>query len=367
MDDRHTRLLTLLFLFVVLFGLVVLAYFWHPISQRTVPPPEPIGREQVHIDQKPTNFSHLPAPAIERRPVFLAVVGDIMLSRVVADKIIKNGQDYPFQKAASWLESADIVLGNLETPLTDGRRVLTGEMVFRADPDLARTLKGYNFSVLSLANNHTMNFGEKGMLDTIKYLSEAGISYVGAGANYQEANSPVYLEVEGLRFAFLAYNDSDVVPPSYEAKDDKSGTAFMDTQALVKAVAEAKEKADFVIVSMHSGNEYEDHHNKRQEDFAHAAIDAGAELVLGHHAHVIQDIELYKDKYIFYGLGNFIFDQMWSLETRHGLGVKFSFDELGVNDFALQPFIINDYSQPEPLFGEEAGSIVSKLAISRED
>jgi len=367
MDDRHTRLLTLASLFVILFGLVVLAYFWHPISQRTVAPPEPIGREQVYVDPKPINLSHLPAPAIRRRPVLLAVVGDIMLSRVVADKIIKKGKDYPFQKSASWLQSADIVLGNLETPLTAGRRILTGEMVFRSDPDLAKTMGEYNFSVLSLANNHTMNFGEKGVLDTMKYLSEAGINYVGAGANHQEANAPVYLDVEGLRFAFLAYNDDDVVPFSYEAKDDKPGTAFMDTQVLATAVVEVKKKADFVIVSMHSGNEYEDHHNKRQEDFAHAAIDAGAELVLGHHAHVIQDIELYKDKYIFYGLGNFIFDQMWSLETRQGLGIKFSFDELGVNDFAFQPFIINDYSQPEPLFGEEADSIISNLAINIAD
>ena len=239
-------------------------------------------------------------------------------------------------------------------------------MVFRADPELAKTMKSYNFSVLSLANNHTMNFGGSGMLDTLEALRLAGISAAGAGANQEEALSPVYLEAKGLRFAFLAYNDIDVVPPSYEAGDDSPGTAFMNINNLEEGISLAKQQADFVIVSMHSGREYESQHSQRQEEFARAAIDYGAELVLGHHPHVIQDYEMYKGKYIFYSLGNFIFDQMWSQDTKEGLGVMFQFNDRGVVDFELQPFLIQDYSQPRPLSGEAASLVISQIDKTEE-
>ncbi len=293
--------------------------------------------------------------------VSLAVVGDIMLSRVVADKITSKGEDYPWVGIADWLSGADIVFGNLETPFTPGRRILTGEMIFRADPELAAVLKRYNFSVLSLANNHTMNFGVTGLLDTLAALRAAGIEYVGAGKDSIEAGAPVYFEKGGLRFAFLAYNDNDVVPPGYEAGADKPGTAFMDIKAMERAVAGAKAEADFVIISMHSGVEYEGRHNRCQEDFARAAIEAGAELVIGHHPHVVQDVELYQGKYIFYSLGNIIFDQMWSQETRQALGAKIFFTRDGVSRIILYPFRIDDYAQPNPVGGGAAEDILSRL------
>ncbi|MBU1088684.1 CapA family protein, partial [Patescibacteria group bacterium] len=281
------------------------------------------------------------------KKVSLIAVGDIMLSRTVAQKIKQNGPDYPFTKTTNLLQSADLLFGNLETPLTEGPVVNSGEMLFRADPTLAQTLKKYNFSILSLANNHTPNFGNKGLLDTFQYLSQAGIKYVGAGQNQTKAAQPQYIKKNGIKFAFLAYNDSDVVPLSYFATPNSPGTNPMNLDSLKSHIKTAKQKADFVIVSMHSGNEYVNNPNQSQINFAHTAIDAGAEIVIGHHPHTIQILEKYKNKFIFYSLGNFIFDQMWSQQTRQGLTIKILFNQNEIEKIDLIPILINDYCQPQ--------------------
>lgn len=301
-------------------------------------------------------------PAVKDELV-LAAVGDLMLSRVVADKISRHGADYPLLKVSNWLKEADVLFGNLETPLTPGRRIVTGEMVFRADPALAVTLKNFNFSILSLANNHTMNFGSEGIINTFSSFDQADLAYVGAGNNELEAGRAKFVSHQGIRLAFLAYNDSDVVPKSYAASAESPGTAFMDIERMTQAVREAKQEADFVVVSVHSGREYEAYHSQRQEEFSRAAIDAGAELVLGHHPHVVQDAEIYKGKLIFYSLGNFVFDQMWSEETKQSLGVKILFTSEGAYQARLYPFIIEDYSQPRAADDKEAEDILERTKL----
>lgn len=297
--------------------------------------------------------------------VSLIAVGDIMLSRNVAKKIRDyENPDYPFLKVKDYLKSADMVFGNLESPITAGREIKTGEMIFRADPGVEDALKNANFSILSLANNHTPNFGEKGLKDTFQYLEKAGIKYAGAGQNDSEAYAPAYLESKGIKFAFLAYNDSGVVPPDYKAGENRAGTAFMDIDKMTKAIKEAMQNADFVIVSLHSGNEYNLKPNSLQVNFAHEAIDAGAEMVIGHHPHVVQTAEKYKGKYIFYSLGNFVFDQMWSQETREGLAVKIFFSKSGADKIELAPVLIEDYSQPRLMDGAEKEKMLKRLDIS---
>lgn len=285
----------------------------------------------------------VPAPPTE---VSLIAVGDIMLSRNVAAKMRRYGQDYPFLKVADYLKTGDLVFGNFELPITPGRLIKSGEMIFRAEPGVEEVLKKFGFSILSLANNHTPNFGAKGLKDTFAYLKKAGINYVGAGENLAEAEAPVFIEKNGITFAFLAYNDADVVPKSYFATNKTPGTAFMDKARMTEAVKKAKERADFVIVSMHSGVEYVHEPNKSQKEFARAAIDAGAEMVIGHHPHVIQRAEKYKGKYIFYSLGNFVFDQMWSEPTKRGLMLKIMFAQGGVKNVEFMPVLIQDYAQP---------------------
>lgn len=301
----------------------------------------------------------LPSP----KEVSLIFTGDIMLSRVVGQKM-REHQDYnyPFLKVSGYLKSADFCFGNLETAITEGREIKTGEMVFRADPAVASALKEANFKVLSLANNHTPNFGEPGLLDTFKYLNEAGIKYVGAGQNEKEAQSPAYYEEQGIKFAFFAYTYGGL-PLAYYAQASQAGTAKMETDKMIVAIKTAKENADLVIVSMHAGDEYSAKPNQAQIDFAHTAIKAGADLVISHHPHVVQRAEIFQGKYIFYSLGNFIFDQMWSEETREGVILKITFTKDGVNKIEPQAVLIEDYAQPRILSDEEAQAIIKRLNL----
>lgn len=316
-----------------------------------------------NISQQPTSEdSKNQNPAQENPEVSLIAVGDIMLAREVANRYKAQGDiNYPFLKTASLLKGADITFGNLENPITSGAPVATSSMVFRADPGVEQALKSAGFDILSLANNHMSDQGHQGVLDTIKYLNAAQIKFVGAGKNINEANQAVFIESKGFKFAFLAYNDSDVVPPNYEASADKAGTAFMRVEKMRQAISMAKTQADFVIVSMHSGVEYVLNPNERQTQFARAAIDAGAELVIGHHPHVTQPIEKYKGKYIFYSLGNFVFDQMWSHETRRGAIMEIAFNKNGVKSLKPYPILIHNYSQPDFATGKDASDILERL------
>ena len=311
----------------------------------------------------------LAQPLTPRRPaeteeVSMIAVGDLMLSRNVAAKIKKfKDFNYPFASTSAYLKSADFVFGNLESPITLGPIVPTGSFTFHADPGAEAALAAANFKVLSLANNHLPNYGAVGIADTIKYLNEAGIAYTGAGQNLVEASLPARLDFKGIKFAFLAYNDSDVVPPGYGAAAGRAGTALMDITKMQAAVSAVKKQADLIIVSMHSGKEYTEGLTRSQTEFARAAVDAGAELVLGHHPHVTQRVEKYKDKYIFYSLGNFVFDQMWSEETRRGAAVKFYFNVAGLLRAEVQPMVIMDYARPVLAEQKIAEAIYQRLKI----
>ena len=201
------------------------------------------------------------------------------------------------------------------------------------------------------------------MDDTFKYLQENNIQYVGAGNNDQQAYQPVYITKNGIKFAFLAYCDSVFTPNNYEAQENRNGIAFMRVDKMKQAVQEAKKKADIVIVSMHSGIEYTSHPNTKQKNFAHQAIDAGADLVIGHHPHVIQNMEKYKDKYIIYSLGNFIFDQMWSINTKRSLIMKIKINKQGVQDVRVQPVVIEHFAQPRLANSQESKEIIKRLEM----
>lgn len=300
--------------------------------------------------------------------VSLIAVGDISFSRSV-ERIVKkeNNYFYPFLKVSDFLKTGDIVFGNLETPITPGRETQTGEMIFRSNPQSAQALKQAGFNILSLANNHTPNFGEKGLLDTFNYLSNQEIKYVGAGKNSSEAYSPVTLEIKGIKFAFLAYTDNSLVPLSYEAKENRAGIAFLRKEKLIQSITQIEPQVDFIIVSLHAGNEYVFQPNQKQQEFAHLAIEAGADLVLGHHPHVVQTAEKYQGKYIFYSLGNFIFDQMWAEETTQGLAIKIDFSKDKIEKISLFPVVIENFCQPRPANEKEKQKIIKRLSLPLEN
>lgn len=299
--------------------------------------------------------------------VSLVAVGDMMLSRFVAKKIARHCDTlYPFRKVRDYLREADITFGNLECPIAAGRKIGSGEMTFRADPGMENALTESGFNVLSLANNHVPNFGDRGIRETLAFLDEAGIKHTGAGWDDAEAYAPAFVEAQGLTFAFLAYNDTDVVPPSYEAKPVHAGTAFMNVARMVTAVREAKRCADFVVVSMHSGYEYAARANASQTFFGRTAIDSGADLVIGHHPHVVQPVEYYRGKFIFYSLGNFIFDQVRA-GTREGLMAEFVFDREGVTRIHLLPVAIEEYCRPRIAAPEEKPGVLERLKFPLAD
>jgi len=301
-------------------------------------------------------------------PACLVAAGDIMLSRGVARESKKQGDlRHPFLKIEKYLKNSDIVFGNLENPITPGREIGAPEMILRADPGAESALQEAGFTVLSLANNHLPDFGPQGVLDTLQYLDSAGIGHAGAGKTEDEAYAAAYIEVKGIKLAFLAFADPGLVPESYPAGDDHPGVALLEREKVKAAVKGAGGKADFVVVSIHAGREYEPEPDQTQIEYARLAIDAGADLVLEHHPHVVQKVEKYKGKYIFYSLGNFIFDQKWSQATREGLAARIFITRAGLEKIEFLPVFINDQDQPQLMEGEAAKSVLDNLGLRLEE
>lgn len=292
--------------------------------------------------------------------VKMIAVGDIMLSREVERKMINNGDfKYPFLKTAEKTNTGDIIFGNLETSIINGRAIQNNEMVFRTDLRAVEGLVFAGFNVLSLANNHIMNFGRDGLESTIKILDENNISHIGAGMSEEEIYKPVIKDIKGTKFAFLGF--------TYNFDQRKSsngeiyGMANMSIAKMEENVKKTKSKNDIVIISMHAGTEYKISSSSFQENFAQRAIDAGADLIIGHHPHVVQNVQKYKQGYIIYSLGNFVFDQMWSNETRLGAIAEITFQNKKIKSIEFIPVKIYDYSQPAILEGTEAEMILERL------
>ncbi len=253
--------------------------------------------------------------------ITLLFVGDIMLSRSIGNIMArKNDWRYPFLKIADFLRSADIVFGNLEGPISARGTKVGSIYSFRSDPRVIEGLLYAGFDVLSIANNHIWDYGADAVRDTLTIVKNAGIGVVGGGADYQETHTPLIKNAKGTKIAFLGY--TDLISSLLGSKTAKPAIAYLDIDQAIADVKDAREKADLVVVSLHWGNEYETTPNPNQEKVAKALIDAGAQLIIGHHPHVVQPIEEYGGGYIAYSLGNFVFDQNFSEDTKRGLILK---------------------------------------------
>lgn len=256
-----------------------------------------------------------PSPAEEITMVF---VGDVMLSRAVG-KLMADKDDYlfPFASTTEVLRAADIAFANLENPISE-RGATTGSVYsFRADPRAAEGLVEAGFDVVSVANNHIWDYGREAFLDTLSLLESGGIVPVGGGTNYDEAHRPKVITMGKTRVAFLAY--SNLLPLALGGKESVPAIARYEDDTLEADIARARELADVVVVSLHWGEEYKNKHNAEQERVARHTIDAGATLIVGHHPHVVQEVEEYRGGLIAYSLGNFVLDQNFSSATGRGL------------------------------------------------
>ncbi|MDO8436341.1 MAG: CapA family protein [bacterium] len=279
--------------------------------------------------------------------ITLLFAGDIMLDRGVEFAVNKYGQgnwQFPFLKTRGVLEKADVLFGNLEGPISD-KGVKVGSIYsFRANPKAIDGLTYAGFDILSVANNHILDYSRLAMEDTFLRLRAAGIDYIGGGFNEKEVRLGVIKEIQNTKIAYLAY--TNLGSENWQAKGDDSGIAWLD-EKIAEDIKIAKEKADVVIVSMHFGEEYQVQPDAKQKRFAHLAVDSGADLVVGHHPHVAQPIERYKQGYVAYSLGNFVFDQGFSEETMRGLLLEVLVQDGKVKEVIPINIRINNNFQPE--------------------
>jgi len=275
--------------------------------------------------------------------------GDIMLDRGVKMMTEKHGEgDYtfPFLNISKKLQSADILFGNLESMISDKGRDMGSLYSFRADPGALDGLVFAGFDVVSLANNHTFDYGREAFEDTMERLEEAGISYTGAGFDKEEAHSPTILLLdEDTRVGFLGY--TEFLYPHARATKETSGTTTFSKENMEEDINTAKEETDFLVVTFHYGDEYQKKPNERQKLLSRKAIDYGADIVIGHHPHVTQPVEEYEGKYIAYSLGNFIFDQYFSEETMRGFMLEVELTENEITKINKVHYELNEFYQPK--------------------
>lgn len=308
-------------------------------------------------------------PSLLVPEVRIAACGDVMLDRGVAAAMRELGADWPFSGSSGLLSKADIAFANLETSVSDrGSRIAGKGIWFRSRPELLELLADVGIDIVSVANNHIMDYGLAALSDTLAHLDSAGIRHVGAGRNLQEARRGAIMEANGLKVGFLAYSDFHDIFWSFEerftfaATGSRAGMAPAITSLMVEDVRRIRKAADFVVVSVHWGQEYMRFPDSLQVDRAHALVDAGADVVLGHHPHVLQPVECYKGAIIFYSLGNFVFDQEAEKETE-SMVATVSLRKGAPHEAELVPMRIYR-SRPAPMSGDEARSSI--LSMSRD-
>ncbi|HHW12086.1 MAG TPA: hypothetical protein GXX33_03690, partial [Firmicutes bacterium] len=293
----------------------------------------------------------------------LAAAGDMMFSRRVAATSISQGDyRYPFRKVAPVLLRATLAMANLEGPLSDQGKQLN---MFRGDPRFLEGIRYAGIDLVSLANNHIMDYGTVAFLDTMERLTAAGVMYVGAGTNLAKARQGRLLNLGGVKVGFLAYTELGPgftytrEPQHWAATNELPGVAPARPEYLQEDIARLKTQADLVVVSIHWGQEHQHYPTAKQQHLGRTALAAGADLVVGHHPHVLQGLAVTEEGIIAYSLGNFIFDQKPEA-TRQGLLLEVAGDRYGIRQLRCVPLLIEN-EQPQLVEGEAARRIMHLL------
>lgn len=253
------------------------------------------------------------------------LIGDIMLGRSVMTKSLNmNDPIYPFRNVAEKLNQADIVFANLENPIISNCPSSNSGFKFCADPKMDEGIKFAGVDIVSLANNHILNYGKDGKVETEKILTENGIAWVGDG------NLEI-IEKNGTKFGFLGFDFVDKLP-----KDSD-----------FQLITDSKKKVDVLVAAIHWGVEYTVQPTETQELIAKKIIIAGADVISGSHPHWVQSIDTINDKPVFYSLGNFVFDQVWSEETKTGLAVELNYQNTQISNITKLPIYMKNLAQPE--------------------
>lgn len=275
--------------------------------------------------------------------ITLLFVGDMMLGRHVETLMHTKGWSYPFEHMTSTLADADAVIGNLEGPIIAGPQTPDGSLVFEFEPDVASALASQHITAVTIDNNHALDQGAAGVESTRTHLAAAGIGVFGDPV--EKDGGYLSIQVGKYSVGLVGINLVGVrtVP-----------------QKVLDAVSAVRDRNDFVVVSPHWGSEYALSHSSAQEEQADDLIGAGADAIIGHHPHVVQDIQIRDGAPVFYSLGNFVFDQYFSEETEKGLLVRLTLsdDTLSIR---LLPYT-STMSQPTPMEADDAAAFLSTLA-----
>ena len=272
--------------------------------------------------------------------ITISFVGDIMLSRGVQRYLEEFGYDYPYEDVRDLFLQDDLTVGNLECPITDYENAANKakRFLFKADAENASALKRVGFDCLNLANNHTRDYTSPGLLDTMTHLEANGLDYVGASEN-AASKKPYIFEKNGIRVGLLAY--SALPPEGYFFNADKPTVQYISTldfSGLEEDIASVD--CDFLIVYFHWGIEFQRYKSEMQELIAKKAVDLGADFVVGAHPHVLQEPEVYKGRYIYYSLGNFIFDKQIPPGTDETMILQITVGRDGLRDVREIPAVI---------------------------
>ncbi|MDA8429770.1 MAG: CapA family protein [Geobacteraceae bacterium] len=302
----------------------------------------------------------LPLP-VQAGELIVNAVGDVMLAGRWAASIKSQGFDLPFSSVAGQLSQADITIANLESPIASGGNEFTGKKFrFRADPEVAAALKKSGINLVNLANNHTMDFGPEALSETLYHLNQAGVAWIGAGENLAEARQMALYTIKNKKIAFLGYSLTQ--PSAFYAGRNRPGTAPGFEKFIIEDITRARQHADYVIVSFHWGTEGSSEIQPYQRTIAHKAIEAGADVIIGHHPHVLRGIERYKTGIVFYSLGNFVFASKGT-SADAGLIVRLRLSD-AQREAELLPLDICHRRvgfQPQPLTGERASCVIERL------
>jgi poly-gamma-glutamate capsule biosynthesis protein CapA/YwtB (metallophosphatase superfamily) len=337
-------------------------------NQSVLGPPLPITNNPIYT---PSPVPTKTLPSLTPTPdgvVTLMAVGDIMLGRLTGELILAEGASAPFTGVTELFQSADWVVANLECAITDEEQAEQKTYTFAAPLEAGAGLAQAGINVVSLSNNHSLDYGLAGLEDTLEILQINQIHTFGIGMNAMEARSPLVLQKDGLTIALLGYTDVPIEKSSYFdtqswiAGDSKPGLAWAKLADIQQDVVAARQVADVVLVYFHYGIENLNHATRTQHQLATGAIDAGASLVLGSHSHRLQEIEPYKGGLIVYSLGNFIFDGFDPIANLTAV-LSVRLDKNGVIDYTWYPMVIVD-GIPQPA-DDASGQVILSL-VARE-
>lgn len=308
-----------------------------------------------------------PEEVVEPELRFMAI-GDIMLGRGVSVRLQKaGGFEKAFEKVSDYFKAGDVVFANLETPLTASGHGLdkNGKIVLKGKPESVAALTSAGINLVSLSNNHIMDYYEKGLFDTMDLLNQNGIAFAGAGKNIDEARSLAIVEKNGLKVGLLAYTDmaelifAGTPYLSFAAGPEKSGVVPRKYESVSEDALKAREQVDILAVSLHWGVEESFKITAEQVEFAHNLIDNGVDIILGHHPHQFQGIEVYKGKPIIYSMGNILFDQN-DPENMESFIIDLTYKGSELMEFAAVPVRILEKSYVEIQTGTDAANILER-------